>query len=275
MTEARALSLAGVAHLGLFAVLSLSWSLLGEEKPMFQEPMPVEIVDISDVPTVMEKPEPSLAAAPRETIEAPDIDDAPPLEEITAAEIPDLPEMNELPPIKPAEEPKPKPDPKPSAKPKAEPKPKPDPKPAKKQELSTPIDKSRAVADKPREEQDFAKLITDALPTQAKLSSIQQATLAQAIQARIYKCWDPNAGGPDSANIVTTLRVRAAKSGEIVGRPEMVKQTGSGEAGYKRAARDAAIRAVMNPSCSLKGLPPELYAGGWEDFTLNFDPKDF
>ncbi|MGB3723935.1 MAG: hypothetical protein WA979_14110 [Pacificimonas sp.] len=274
MTEAKALTIAGGAHLALFAVLSLSWSLMGDEPSMFTEPYPVEIVDIADVPTVTAEPEPSLAAAPRETVEAPDIDDAPPLEEAALDDLPDTPTLSELPSLKPVEE-KPKPKPDPPAKPKAEAKPKPDPKPAKKQERSTPVDKAKAEASTAREEQDFAKLITDALPTQAKLSSIQQATLAQAIQARIYKCWDPAAGGPDSANIVTTLRVKAAKSGEIIGRPDMVKQTGSGEAGYKRAARDAAIRAVMNPSCSLKGLPPELYAGGWEDFTLNFDPKDF
>ena len=42
--------------------------------------------------------------------------------------------------------------------------------------------------------------------------------------------------------------------------------------GARAAGRDAAIRAVMNPACSLAGLPPELY-GGWKLFELNFDPS--
>ena len=259
MSEARALTAAGAGHLALFAVLSLSWSLLADEPLVVaEEPISVEFVEIADAPAVTERPEPSLAAAPRELVEAPP--ELQPLEEVTPQELPEL---------KPAETPPP-----PRPEPAPEPKPEPKPAPPKKQELDAPIDRSKEIAQRAREEEDFARAITEALPTKAALSSIQQNTLRGLIRDRIYKCWDPNAGGPDSSKIVTTLRVKAAPSGKILGTPTVLKQTGSAASGYLRVARDAAIRAVLNPRCSLEGLPEELYEGGWEDFTLNFDPKD-
>ena len=65
MTERSALLLAGSAHLALLAALSLSWALTHREIATV-DAVPVEIVDIGDVPTITEKPKPSLKAAPRE-----------------------------------------------------------------------------------------------------------------------------------------------------------------------------------------------------------------
>ncbi|MBB5280359.1 hypothetical protein [Pacificimonas flava] len=279
MTEGRALTLAGAAHIAVFAVMSMSWNLMRDDFGIQEdEPIAVEFMEIADMPAVTERPEPSLAAAPRELVEAPPTVE--PVEELETQDIPDIPEQPDPEPPPPEEKPEPAPEKKPEPKPKPpepakkpEPKPKPKPKP-KPQELTTPIDKEKAVAERAREEEDFAKSITDALPTQAKLSSIQQNTLRGLIRERIYKCWDPSAGGPDSNSIVTTLRVKAAPDGSVLGTPKVVNQTGGASSGYMRAARDAAIRAVMNPRCSLEGLPKDMYKGGWEDFTLNFDPKD-
>lgn len=261
MTETRALTIAGAAHLVLFAAMSLTWGLMSDELPTFDDPVPVEIVDIADMPTITERPDPTLAAAPRETVEAVEVTPEEPL-----AEMPPL----DVPPDMPVEKAPPPPEAKPQPKPET-----PKPKPA--QELSAPVDKAKAVAERRLDEQDFAEAITSALPSQAKISSRQQATLAQAIRERIYKCWDPNAGGPDSDKITTTLLVKMRRDGTPRGRPEVLSQAGvsAANAGYGRTARDAAIRAVMNPACSLEGLPADLYAGGWEEFELNFDPKDF
>ena len=64
MSEARALTLAGAAHIALFAALSLSWTLMQEDiSPILDEPLDVELVTAADVPTVTERPPPSLAAA--------------------------------------------------------------------------------------------------------------------------------------------------------------------------------------------------------------------
>ncbi|MEE4349396.1 MAG: hypothetical protein V2J26_04140 [Pacificimonas sp.] len=256
MREAKALTLSGGAHLALLAVLSLSWSLMSKDiAPIMDEPIDVEFVTISDAPTVTERPPPSLAAAPRELVEAEPVLE--PLDSIQPEALPDLSPPSDTPPP-----------------PEAEPEPEPEQAPPQRQELSAPVDRDLAVAERAREEDDFAEAITDALPTRAQLSTIQQNTLVGLIRERIYKCWDPNAGGANASAIVTTLRVRAMPDGTIRERPTLVRQTGDAPASFKRTARDAAIRAVMNPRCSLEGLPADLYEGGWEDFTLNFDPKD-
>jgi len=260
VTEKRAILVAGAAHLALFAGLSLSWSLMSKDIPPIVEPIPVEFVDISDVPTVQEKPKPSIEAAPRETVEETE-------PEVTEPEpTPEAP----LPPVEvaPKEAPKPKEQPK-------KPDPKPAEKPKPKRDLSNLIDKSLKDAPRKTKPSDFAKSIEQAIPEGAKLDTRTMATLAQAIRERIYRCWDPNAGGPDARNIRTLLRVRVQRDGTIIGRPEVLSQSGvgAGNAAYGRVARDAAIRAVMNPACSLAGLPPELY-DGWKDFELNFDPSE-
>ncbi len=257
MTETRALAVAGTAHVALVLVLSLTWSLTAKDLPPIVEPIPVDFVDISDVPKVTAKPKPSIAAAPREQVEP-----APTEVEPEKAE--------ELPPEEIApKDATPPPEPKPVEKPK----PKPKPKPA--QELSNLVDKALAEAPRKTKPVDFAKSIEQAIPASAKLDARAAATLAQAIRDRIYKCWDPNAGGPDARSIKTLLRVRVARDGAIIGRPELVGQSGitPSNAAYGRVARDAAIRAVMNPACSLAGLPPELYEG-WKEFELNFDPSE-
>lgn len=258
MTETRALFAAGAAHVALIAGLSVSWSLMSKDFAPIIEPIPVEFVDIADVPTVTERPKPSIEAAPRETVEA---------------AIPELPEPepeSETPP--PAEiapkavAPPPKPVPKPpESRPQAKPK----------ADLSNLVDKALAEAPRRTKPSDFAKSIEQAIPEGARLDTRTMATLAQAIRERIYKCWDPSAGGPDARSIKTLLRVRVARTGAVIGRPEVVGQSGvnAGNAAYGRVARDAALRAVMNPACSLEGLPPELY-DGWKEFELNFDPSE-
>ena len=54
----------------LLAALSLSWAMTAKTLPVIEEMIPVEVVDISDVPAVTEEPKPSIDAAPQETIEA-------------------------------------------------------------------------------------------------------------------------------------------------------------------------------------------------------------
>lgn len=259
MTENRAILIAGTAHLALFAGLSLSWSLMSKDIAPIVEPIPVEFVDISDVPTVQEKPKPSIEAAPRETVEEaePEVVEPEPTPEPTPPPVE----------IAPKEAPKPKAEPKKPTKPVEKPKPK--------RDLSNLIDKSLKDAPRKTKPTDFAKSIEQAIPEGAKLDARTMATLAQAIRDRIYRCWDPGAGGPDARNIKTLLRVRVQRDGTIIGRPEVLSQSGigAGNAAYGRVARDAAIRAVMNPACSLEGLPPELY-DGWKDFELNFDPSE-
>lgn len=67
--EGRALAWAFAAHVGLLALLSFAWRSAPPMPPVV-EATPVEIIDVSDLPTVTELPRPSIAAAPQETIQA-------------------------------------------------------------------------------------------------------------------------------------------------------------------------------------------------------------
>lgn len=306
MTEGRAILIAGAAHIALLAGLSLTWSMQQKSLPSFQESVPVEIVEVSDIPRITEPPKPSMKAAPQETVEA-----AAP--EIAPQETAPPPEPPKAEPVKPAPAPTPKPvaeTPAPEAPAKVEPKPKPpepakakpkpepakaEPKPkaepakpapeaaaaAKKkaaerldaQELSTLIDKSLPKATrKPLNTSDFAKSIEKALPQGAKLDARATATLEQAIRAQIAPCWNPPLGGEGVGKMTVVLSIQLDRSGRVVGTPEVVSQTGvtPGNQTYARAFADSARRAVLR--CAPLELPAE-YFDAWKLFELNFDPS--
>lgn len=273
MTEGRALILTGVAHLALLAGLSLTWSMQQSSFPSFSEAVPVEVVDISDVPRITEPPKPSIDAAPQETTEdaAPEISPT----EAVAVEPAPAPEPERLSPV-PAIEAKPKPEPKKPEPAKADAK----PKAVKKadtateaQELSSLIDKALPKAKRrPVDTSDFAKAIEKSLPKGARLDARATATLEQAIRAQVAPCWNPPIGGEDVRSMTVLLRIQLNRGGAVVGAPEVLDQTGvtAGNQAYARAFAESARRAVIR--CSPLQLPAE-YFDSWKLFELNFDPS--
>lgn len=286
MTERQALVAAGLAHILLFAALSLGWSML-KDPPMLEEAIPVELVDIAPETRVTEKPEPSKAAAPQETA-APE-----PQPEVAKPEpAPPAPAPEATPPPEPKPDPKPvdkpKPDPKPVEKPKAEAKPAEKPKEAKPKpvkaepkpqrldtaELSNLIDKALPKAPKKvRNPSDFAKSIALSIPKSAKLDVRATASLAAAIRAQIAPCWNPPIGGADVRKMTVVLGIQLAKDGSVIGRPTVLSQTGatSGNSGYAKAFADTAVRAVLR--CAPLKLPADMFEA-WKNFELNFDPSE-
>lgn len=271
MTEGRAIILAGVAHLALLAGLSLTWSMQQASLPSFQDPIPVEVVEVSDLPRITEPPKPSMKAASQETVEAAAPEIAP--EEATPPPEPEKPTpqpVAEAPAPKAPAKVEPKPEPKPT-KPKAE-----AATAAKKkaqerldaQELSSLIDKSLPKARrKPLDTSDFAKSIEKALPKGAKLDARATATLEQAIRGQIAPCWNPPLGGEGKTTVV--LSIQLDRTGRVVGTPEVVGQTGAANPAFAKAFADSAKRAVLR--CSPLELPAEYY-DAWKLFELNFDP---
>ncbi len=275
MTEGRALILTGVAHLALLAGLSLTWSMQQSSFPSFSEAVPVEIVEISDVPRVTEPPKPSIEAAPQEMTEdaAPEISPT----EAAAVEPEPAPEPVKLSPVPaPEAKPKPLPEPKKQETPKAEAKPKAVKKADKAteaQELSSLIDKARPKAKRrPVDTSDFAKSIEKSLPKGARLDARATATLEQAIRAQVAPCWNPPIGGEDVRSMTVLLRIQLNRGGAVVGAPEVLDQTGvtAGNQAYARAFAESARRAVIR--CSPLQLPAE-YFDSWKLFELNFDPS--
>ncbi len=268
MNERLSLLAAGVAHLALFAALSLSWQKM-QMPPPFVEAVPVEVIDVADLPAVTELPKPSMAAAPQETVEAQAPEPAP-----DEAKAEPLPQPQE--PVAPT----PVPDPKKQAEP---PKPKPEPAatPAKKKapvrldasELSSLIDKSLPKAKrKPLDTSALANSIEQAIPKGARLDARAAATLEQAIRAQITPCWNPPVGAEDAGKMTVVLKIRMRKDGSVIGLPDIVSQTGlsARNGAYGRAFADSARRAVVR--CAPLKLPVDLYEA-WAEFELNFDPS--
>ncbi len=256
MTEARAVMLAGAAHLALLLGLSLSWAWASRDLPQIVESVPVEIVDISDLPRVTALPKPSMDAAPQETVE-----DAAPEPAPDKLAPPPPPVLADIP----APEPKPVPE---SAKAK-----KVAPKKFEAQELSNLLDKSLPKAKvKPVDVSAFAKSIEKSLPKGAQIDTRATATLAQAIGQQVRPCWNLPMGGKDVASINTVLHIRFAKTGAVVGQPEVVSQSGvtAANLSYAKPMADAAKRAVLR--CAPLRLPPEMY-DLWQDIEFNFDPS--
>lgn len=269
MTERQALAGAGLAHILLFAALSLGWSML-KDPPMLEEAVPVELVDVAPETRVAERPKPSRAAAPQETA-APT-----PTPEVLKPEPPaPAPEAVPLPEPKPVEKPVPE-KPKPAAKPKPEKPAKTDPKPERLDtaELSNLIDKALPKAPKKVRDPDaFAKSIALSIPKSAKLDARATARLAAAIRAQVAPCWNPPIGGTDVQKMTVVLSIQLGRDGGVIGQPQVLGQTGrtAGNAGYAKAFADTAVRAVLR--CAPLKLPADMFEA-WKSFELNFDPSE-
>lgn len=279
MTERNAILLAGAAHVALLLGLSLSWAMAQKDMPSFQEASPVEVVDVSELPTVTELPKPSMEAAPQEMVEeaAPEPTPEESVAEPEPTPAPEPKTISEVPPPdvkpKPIEKPKPPAETKPKTEAKTQAVKKADRK-LDAQELANLLDKDLPKAKrKPLDTSSLANSIEDALPKGVKLDARATASLAGAIRAQVAPCWNPPLGGADVRNMTVLLRIRFAKDGRVVGTPEVVSQTAvtAGNATYARVFAETAKRAVIR--CSPLKLPADLYEA-WREIEFNFDPSE-
>ena len=260
MTEKQALIGAGALHLVLLAALSIGWQMQHAPLPAAEEMIPVDIVEIADVPRVTEAPQQSLQAAPQDSSAPTPAPPAPPAPVIADDAIP-------LPEARPEAKPEPKPEKPAPAKAKS------DPKPLDTSMLSNLIDKALPKAKiKPLDTSDLASKIAAATPKTAKIDPRAAATLAQAIQAQVAPCWNPPIGGADVKKMTVVIRADYGRDGRVIGTPTVVSQTGvtAGNNDYARAFAETARRAVQR--CSPLTLPPKLY-DLWKSALINFDPE--
>ena len=249
MTERTALFYAGLAHLALLLALSLSWTWMHRDSAPVA-PVPVEFVDIADVPAITERPKESMEAAPRETVEEAAPQSVPDAVTPLPDQPGDLPEPVKTPPAK-----------------------KVAPKRLDMQELTDMLDKSKPVAKrKPMNTSEFAKSIERAIPKGVRIDARAAASLEQAIRSQIQPCWNPPLGAEDAGKISVVLRIRMRSDGSVVALPDIVSQTGvtAANAAYARSFVESTRRAVLR--CSPLQLPADMYEI-WRDVELNFDPS--
>jgi len=277
MTERQSLGVVGLAHLVLFAVLSLALTSVTPPLPP-EDPAPVDVVDIAEVPKIAEPPRPSKRAAPQKTVEATAPEPTPPTPKPEPAPTPDptpVPKAEKpKPKVEPVEKPEPpKPEKQKPEKPKPE-KAKPAPKLLDAEALSTLLDKSLPKAKvKPLDTSALAKSIEKSLPRTTRIDPRATATLIGAIRSQVAPCWNPPIGGADVKKMTVLLHLDINRDGSVVGRPGIVSQTGvtAGNADYARAFAETARRAVLR--CAPLKLPAELY-DQWKAVEINFDPSE-
>jgi len=275
-SDKSALGVAILGHVLLFALLSVSL-LWRRPPPTSNAPMDVTL----STEVALESAAPQIAQQPAES-QAPDI--GPPAEaaqstpappaKVAPQPAPPLPKPAPQP--KPAEVSKPRPE---KQQPAAKPKPQPAPQQAK--------GDSQASA-KPRERgshlgPNFLKGITAEqsdshaqAPRAAKIGAQDIANINGLIQRQVLPCYDLGAlKGTSAMSIVTVINLRFRPDGSVAS-ASLVGQTGvnAGNQQYRQQIVDLSRRAVLR--CSpLKGLPPELYKGGWENINFTFTPSDF
>lgn len=265
-------ALAVIAHLLLFAALSIGIAHRPPPVRPVADTMDVQLIDTVGL----------RSAAPAPAPEAPQ-----------EASAPEIAPPQEAPPPPPAAAPAPRPVPAPP-KPVAD---APQPKPAK--PAPTPLSADflkdvRAVAKTERAGRnpasiqaraggsrlgpDFLKGI--AAPAAGKSEQARAAVtgaamngLAAAIKRQVQPCYELGGlGGTPAMRIVTILRLRFTQDGSVAGTPQVVRQDGvdPSNRAYQQQIAEVARRAVLR--CSPLRLPAELYAGGWEDIQFTFRP---
>lgn len=273
-TDQKGLGFAVVAHLLLFAALTIS---IAKRVPPVQPPQ--EVMDVQLVDAVGLR-----SAAPNPATEAPQEmqarDQAPPQEAPPPAPSPTPPQP------KPAKvEPQPTP---PSPTPALKPKPQPAAKPlsailkdvratAKSEKAGS---DARSKADRAASEKVGALLkgVIGASKgkgenARAPITGAAMNGLAAAIKRQVQPCYQLGGlSGTSAMEIVTTLRLRYNPDGSVAGTPQIVDQTGinDGNRAYARQIAEVARRAVLQ--CQPVHLPAELYEGGWDDLNFRFTP---
>ena len=287
--EKIGLGVAGAGHVVLFGLLSIGF--LATPNPLKLTSTPLEVTLSDDVALEAEAPQATEAPA---LSQAPDLgkpeEAAPPApQDIAPAPTPPTPARPEPAPApravaaarpaprKPAPAPVEKAQPKKvAAKPAAA---KPQPTPAKDKGANP-----AATAARPRGSRlgaDFLKGISDQ-PSKSKVQEARAAkvgardlaSIAGLIRRQVQPCYDLGPlAGTSAMDIVTVLRLQFRADGSIAAATVSDQEGVSADnRGYARQMAELSRRAVLR-CAPLKGLPPDLYEGGWADFDMGFIPR--
>lgn len=256
------------------------WSLpdwFGDTVFLESEPVPVEIMTISEMTNIMETTKEDKVKPPEDPKPTPkpqELVSIPPEElELTEPEIaPPVPDaLPEPPPPEPvAEEKKPDPPPK-VVKP---PKPKPaDEKPKKKKKEDFDVDQvlKDLLAEAPAQAEQEEPKPSDKTRQRVGAGTALTMTEKDALVGQISKCWSPPAGAPNPEQFVVTLRVEFGQDGRVRGIPEVEEMSRMGEP-YFRQFAEAAQRAMIQ--CGPYQLVVDRYES-LQEVDVVMDPSKF
>jgi len=275
-TDQKGLGLAVVAHLLLFAALTISIAKRVPPVQPPQEAMDVQLVDAVGL----------RSAAPNPATEAPQEMQAP--EQAAPQEAPPPAPSPTPPQPKPIQE-KPQPTP-PSPAPALKPKPQPPQKAltdilkdvratAKSEQAGS---DARAKADRASAEKVGALLKGVLGASKGKGENARASISGPALNGvlaelarQVHRCYDLGAlAGTPAMSIVTVLHIRYNRDGTLAAPPQIVSQPAgitSANQVYAQQIAEVARRAVLR--CQPVNLPAELYQGGWDDRNFVFRPQ--
>lgn len=273
-----ALFLSALFHISLIALIYFGLPSIMDKRVFEENVVTVELLPISEITNVKPQKKPAPTKKEKKT-------------KLTALKPkPSLPDPNKeyAPKIKPEPLPKPK-----------------EPAPVKKDQAKKPVpvekkQPTKKTAEKPqkdmfasvlktvekieehnsdnKEQDDKLKEIEDFLSKSKQTNYKPGIPLSlsekDAIRQQIMSNWTVLAGAKNAEDVVVTLNIALASSGEVVDVKIKNMLRYNSDSFYK-AIVDSAVRAVYKSS-PLKNLPPEKYdtKDGWRELELNFDPSD-
>lgn len=109
-------------------------------------------------------------------------------------------------------------------------------------------------------------------PIGEKLTITQRRLLQAQIGKQLGACWNLMAGARYAEDLVVKIRLHMTLDG-MVKKAEVQDQFRYNTDSFFRAAADAALRAVKDPSCVPFDLPKDLY-DYWKIIDTTFDPRE-
>ncbi len=243
---------------GAVMLIALNWTPFLREAPPKFEPLPVELVPISELTKIMKK-KPIEQVAPEEPVT--EVNKAPPVQEAPAeAPVEVVPEKM----AKPAENKK-------QEKKEA-------PKPAEENlfSVAAPMPRARPAQQKPKLDVNKLKLLLDktpdtAVPAPAQDDVVEEMTLSEidSFRAQMVRCWSFPAGARQGDDLAVIVRVSLLSTGMVGEGPVVLNRDRLADP-FFRAAAESVLRAIRR--CQPYQLPAEKYER-WRDLELNFDPR--
>jgi type IV secretory pathway VirB10-like protein len=250
----NSLAVSAVLHIVLLILLYVGLPVLFRPPPQHHDPMPFEIVDISEITNTRVKPEDEQMQPP-----APPPKPAP---KTQTAPTPPAPQPAEqkteaLSVPKPIEKPKPQVE-----------KPKPDPLASVLRNVAKMKTEqaSKTNTQDTTQKQEEVKTVAPSLSDRLTISELD------ALRRQMRDCWLVPIGARDIQNLVVEV-VIAVNPDRTVARADVVDTARMASDSFFRAAAESAVRALFNPKCTPLELPPDQYEK-WKVIDFTFDPRD-
>lgn len=252
---------------GALLLAAFAWTPQLRHTPMVNEPLPIEIVPVSELTRLIRKnePPPPTPVAEQPPAKAPVFEPKPVQPEPLKQKAQPVPELVENLPIE-----KPTPE-KLAPEKKAEIKPEPLKTELVKPEPPKPVEPPKPLLDLARVQALLDKTPDDPVAPTKETEEVEKMTVSEIdlFKAQFLKCWSFPAGAKNGEDLRVEVMVSMSTNGMVSSGPEVVNREKLGDP-YFRAAAESVLRAIKR--CQPFRLPVEKYKD-WREIKFGFDPR--